>query len=79
MKQLKELIEANRDKLKLVWLAGKNGGSRQIDLQCFASSDLVGHLNTIHPGRIQVFGRQEIEYFERITDDRKCHQIEKTD
>ncbi|HEY1057367.1 MAG TPA: HPr(Ser) kinase/phosphatase [Limnobacter sp.] len=77
MKQLRELIEANRDKLKLEWLAGLNGGGRGLDLQCFASSDLVGHLNTIHPGRIQVFGRQEIEYFARISDDRKRHQIEK--
>ncbi|EDM85097.1 MAG: HPr kinase/phosphorylase [Limnobacter sp.] len=77
MKQLKELIEANRNKLKLDWLAGLNGGDRHLDLQCFASSDLVGHLNTIHPGRIQVFGRQEIEYFARISDERKKHQIDK--
>ncbi|MFN7506238.1 MAG: HPr kinase/phosphorylase, partial [Limnobacter sp.] len=77
MKQLKELIEANRNKLKLDWLAGLNGGDRHLDLQCFASSDLVGHLNTIHPGRIQVFGRQEIEYFARISDERKQHQIDK--
>jgi HPr kinase/phosphorylase len=77
VKQLKELIEANRNKLKLDWLAGLNGGDRHLDLQCFASSDLVGHLNTIHPGRIQVFGRQEIEYFSRIDDDRKKHQIKK--
>lgn len=77
MKQLKELIEANRNKLKLDWLAGLKGGERHLDLQCFASSDLVGHLNTIHPGRIQVFGRQEIEYFSRINDERKRHQIRK--
>lgn len=77
MKQLKELIEANRDNLKLDWIAGKHGGDREIDLQCFASSDLVGHLNTIHPGRIQVFGRQEIEYFTRINDERKARQVEK--
>lgn len=77
MKQLKELIEATRTALKLEWVAGKNGGDRKIDLQCFASSDLVGHLNTIHPGRIQVFGRQEIEYFSRINDERKARQIEK--
>ncbi|HAV73970.1 MAG TPA: HPr kinase/phosphorylase, partial [Limnobacter sp.] len=34
MKQLKELIEANRNKLKLDWLAGLNGGDRHLDLQC---------------------------------------------
>ena len=63
MKKLKELIEANHDKLQLTWIAGKTGGENIINLQCFASSDLVGHLNLIHPGRIQVFGRQEVEYF----------------
>lgn len=77
MKPLKELINANHDKLKLDWIAGREGGNRMLDSQCFASSDLVGHLNLIHPGRIQVFGRQEIEYFARITDDKKRHQIQK--
>lgn len=77
MKQLKHLIQANRDKLQLEWVAGVEGGNRTLDLQCFASSDLVGHLNLIHPGRIQVFGRQEIEYFARIEDSRKRHQINK--
>jgi len=24
----------------------------------------VGHLNMIHPSRIQIFGTQEIEYYE---------------
>jgi HPr kinase/phosphorylase len=77
VKQLKELIEANRNKLRFDWVAGLNGGERQLDLQCFASSDLVGHLNTIHPTRIQVFGRQEIEYFSRLDDDRKTNQLNK--
>lgn len=77
MKQLKELIEANLEKLKFSWIAGREGGDTAIDLQCFASSDLVGHLNLIHPGRIQVFGRQEIEYFSRIDDNRKQHVINK--
>lgn len=77
MKQLRELIEANQEKLQLDWVAGKEGGSKVLDLQCFASSDLVGHLNLIHPGRIQVFGRQEIEYFSRISDERKRAQISK--
>lgn len=74
MKKLKELIEANHHKLKLDWLAGHAGGEKTLDLQCFASSDLVGHLNLIHPGRIQVFGRQETEHFERVNTDKK-HQI----
>lgn len=77
VKKLKELIEANHSKLQLDWLAGQAGGEKVLDLQCFASSDLVGHLNLIHPGRIQVFGRQEIEYFEKINDNKKISVIER--
>lgn len=77
MKKLKELIEANHDKLQLNWIAGKQGGEKILNLQCFASSDLVGHLNLIHPGRIQVFGRQEVEYFESINEKRKQKAIER--
>lgn len=77
MKKLKQLIEANHSKLQLDWVAGQEGGEKVLDLQCFASSDLVGHLNLIHPGRIQVFGRQEIEYFEKINERKKANVIER--
>ncbi len=77
MKTLRELIESNRERLHLQWIAGFDGGSRVIDLECFASSDLVGHLNLIHPSRIQVFGRQEVEYYTRIDPARRGHQNQK--
>ena len=77
MKTLRELIDSNRDRLQLQWIAGFDGGNRILNLECFASSDLVGHLNLIHPSRIQVFGRQEIEYYSRIDKERLSHQTRK--
>ncbi len=56
------------------WVAGFDGADRVIDLECFASSDLIGHLNVIHPARIQVFGHQEVEYYAMIDRPRRVHQ-----
>jgi HPr kinase/phosphorylase len=77
MKRLSDLINANSEKLKFLWVAGFEGGNRIIDLECFSSSEIVGHLNIIHPSRIQVFGQQEIEYFSRIDPQRREAQMRK--
>ncbi len=77
MKRLSDLINANTEKLKFQWVAGFEGGNRIIDLECFSSSEIVGHLNVIHPSRIQVFGQQEIEYFSRIDPQRREAQMRK--
>ncbi len=74
MKRLSDLINANKEKLQFQWVAGFEGGNRIIDLECFSSSEIVGHLNIIHPSRIQVFGQQEVEYFTRIDGERRAIQ-----
>jgi len=33
-----------------------------------SAADQVGHLNLIHPGRIQVFGHQEYDYLQRLSE-----------
>jgi HPr kinase/phosphorylase len=77
MKRLSDLINANKEKLQFQWVAGFEGGNRIIDLECFSSSEIVGHLNIIHPSRIQVFGQQEVEYFTRIDPARRANQTNK--
>lgn len=63
-----ELYEALRTKLELVWAAGALGAQRTID----ASADedptisLVGHLNFIHPHRVQVLGKTELDYLQGL-------------
>ncbi len=65
---IQQLYEDNLEALKLAWLAGQSGGERLIYGDAASAADQVGHLNLIHPGRIQVFGPQENDYLHRISD-----------
>ncbi len=62
------LFEDNREKLKLEWIAGRSGGSRELNSEPTkdSSKGLIGHLNVIHPNLIQVLGASEIEYLEGL-------------
>jgi HPr kinase/phosphorylase len=62
------LFEDNRDKLKLSWTAGREGGAKDLDSALIkdSSKGLVGHLNFIHPNLIQVLGASEVEYLNTL-------------
>ncbi len=59
-----QLFEDNRDKLKLTWVAGRAGGTKDLnsELTKDSSKGLIGHLNFIHPNLIQVLGGSEVDY-----------------
>ena len=69
------LFEDNREKLKLEWLAGRDGGTRSLngDLIKDSSQGLIGHLNFIHPNLIQVLGTSEVAYLDKL-DAPNCHK-----
>ena len=68
------LYDDNREALQLDWLAGLAGGNRAISSDTASAADQIGHLNLIHPGRLQVFGHQEIRYYQRLkVGTRKSH------
>ena len=73
------IFDANFEELKLRWVAGQEGADRGFDPQIIdqatSSSDLVGHLNLIHPSRLQVCGEPEILYLERIQKAQQRHQL----
>ncbi|WP_040501881.1 HPr(Ser) kinase/phosphatase [Herbaspirillum sp. YR522] len=71
---IQQLYEENRESLQLGWFAGFPGGERLISGDAVSAADQVGHLNLIHPGRIQVFGHQEIEYYERLSNTSRAYQ-----
>jgi HPr kinase/phosphorylase len=71
---IQQLYEDNLTALKLSWLAGQNGKDRLIFGDAASAADQVGHLNLIHPGRIQVFGQQEVDYLLRISDNSRTAQ-----
>jgi HPr kinase/phosphorylase len=73
-----QVFDDNIADLKLSWISGLEGADRTFDTQAVkaaaASSDLVGHLNMIHPSRIQIFGLQEVEttrIFQAMSDKHK--------
>jgi HPr kinase/phosphorylase len=53
------LYEDTAEKLELAWIGGKAGGAAVIRADATESAAFVGHLNLIHPNRIQVLGRHE--------------------
>jgi len=62
------LFEDNRDRLRLEWIAGRDGGPRELDSASLKGSreGLIGHLNFIHPNWIQVLARPEIEHLNAL-------------
>jgi HPr kinase/phosphorylase len=71
---IQQLYEENRESLQLGWFAGFPGGERLISGDAASAADQVGHLNLIHPGRIQVFGHQETEYYQRLSNTSRSYQ-----
>lgn len=62
---VRQLFIDNAEKLKLTWLAGQNGANNTLTHNTEEqrqSLALVGHLNFIHPNRIQVLGVAECAY-----------------
>jgi HPr kinase/phosphorylase len=68
------LYEENRDKLQLAWVAGKAGGEAPLQRDSSDSPALIGHLNLIHPNRIQVFGAHESAHL-RSLDPPRLEQV----
>nr|WP_297355139.1 HPr(Ser) kinase/phosphatase [uncultured Caldimonas sp.] len=60
------LFEAQRATLKWQWIAGHAHPERRFDevavRDAQSAADLVGYLNYIHPYRVQIVGRREVEY-----------------
>jgi HPr kinase/phosphorylase len=73
---IQQLYEENRETLELGWFAGFSGGDRLILGDATSAADQIGHLNLIHPGRIQVFGLADTEYFKRLSPSSRAHHAE---
>ncbi len=71
-----QLYEDHREKLKLSWLIAV-GIDRRIELkeQGNFGADFVGHLNLIHPERLQVIGRAEHAWADRVSAERLRNQV----
>jgi HPr kinase/phosphorylase len=57
------------EQLDLQWVAGRNGGQRTLSSETIQkpSLALIGHLNFVHPNRVQVLGCAEMDYLRGLT------------
>ncbi|HQN65014.1 MAG TPA: HPr(Ser) kinase/phosphatase [Methylophilus sp.] len=64
-----ELFKQTRLKLKLKWVAGLDGGQKILTSEAVTkpSLALIGHLNFVHPNRVQVLGCAEMDYLRGLS------------
>lgn len=75
MLSIYELIHDNQARLDFHWLVGEQTAqSIKLD-HGMASADLIGHLNLIHPRRIQVLGTEELNYYHRFEASKRMHYL----
>src|SRR5436190_10978894 len=68
---VEKLFDANRERLQLTWLANRQGGSRVLTGENALKPTIgqVGHMNFIHPFRIQMLGAAEIAFLRGMPQD----------
>src|SRR5216110_116292 len=68
---VEKLFDANRERLQLTWLANRQGGSRVLTGENVLKPTMgqVGHMNFIHPFRIQILGAAEISFLRGLPTD----------
>ena len=64
-----DLYKQTRLKLKLNWIAGLDGGNKLLnsDNVTKPSLALIGHLNFVHPNRLQVLGCAEMDFLRNLS------------
>jgi HPr kinase/phosphorylase len=70
---VQSLFDEAGERLSLSLTAGQAGLTRQLADGVIAAADLVGHLNLVHPRRIQVLGQEELTYINALNTVRRGH------
>ena len=73
---VEKLFDDNRERLGLMWLANRQGGSRMLIGENALKPTIgqVGHMNFIHPFRIQLIGAAEAAYVRGLPED-ELHRL----
>lgn len=74
---VEELFREAGERLQLAWIAGHGGGDKVLNSETVQKPALalVGHLNFVHPNRIQVLGCAEMDFLRRLTAEDQVHAI----
>lgn len=73
-----QLYEDNRERLTLTWVCGEAGNGALIRQDPNESAAFIGHLNLIHPNRIQVVGPHEEAHIAALDVERLGRVIERS-
>jgi HPr kinase/phosphorylase len=67
---VESLFRDMAEQLDLQWVAGRNGGHRTLSSETIQKPTLalIGHLNFIHPNRVQVLGCAEMDYLRGLSE-----------
>lgn len=68
---IENLFAENQQRLGLNWLAGRQGGNRVLTGEAALKPTIgqVGHMNFIHPFRVQIIGAAEAAYLRGLPED----------
>lgn len=68
---IEKLFGENQQRLGLNWLAGRQGGNRVLTGEAALKPTIgqVGHMNFIHPFRVQIIGAAEAAYLRGLPED----------
>ena len=66
------------EQLELQWVAGQTGGQRTLSSETIQKPTLalIGHLNFVHPNRVQVLGCAEMDYLRGLSESGLQHAID---
>jgi HPr kinase/phosphorylase len=76
---IEKLYAENETRLGLDWLAGRQGGNRVLtgEIELKPTIGQVGHMNFIHPFRVQIIGAAEAAYLRALPPPALREQIER--
>ena len=72
---LTRLYETHRDSLSLIHVSGPLEARLSVGEERIWPADLVGHLNLIHPTRLQVLGSAELAWAQRHSNEKVAHHL----
>jgi len=76
---VEKLYADNQQRLGMEWIAGRDGGDRMLTGEAALKPTIgqVGHMNFIHPFRIQILGAAEIAFLDGLVDPELEREIDR--
>jgi len=71
-----QLFERNRERLQLSWVSGAMTRAICTTEHVVSPADLIGHLNLMHPERLQVIGAPEVAWAARHPAEKVAHHMQ---